>query len=296
MAKIIGKQENALKTFLERLNRTNPSDLPSHLRVVASQAIELNSEIERQMWSKLISKTLKPRVLRRGMSPDELIRNIRSIESEYLKKRQDNYTLLTYLSVKPFWALQFNRTKRIDEARITLGDDLPVKFRNSRACMISKASPFVRSIHLTNQLPCRVTVKARSPEEAYHRAGKYLDRLRGIWTYLRTVNRRRWFGGLPPVPLNPVLRGPIETIHKGGGAICDELPNTWYYPDYPKRIVVQSLTDEVYKTLEVGETTIRKQLKRSKLAPFVLNAYSAYARSLDTIDVDRAFIQLWYIL
>jgi hypothetical protein len=93
-------------------------------------------------------------------------------------------------------------------------------------------------------------------------------------------------------PLNPILLGPIQTIHNSTGKLATE--NVWYEPDFFDSMPTSA---QVYwPQIREYEQLIRRRLRMVGYAERLRNCYIRYTRALDRQDLSVAFQSLWSLL
>jgi hypothetical protein len=141
----------------------------------------------------------------------------------------------------------------------------------------------------------RVSVWARSEHEAWEVANDALDLLRGLW------NMALLLGKLGPPfpegrrrPVNPIVRGPLHTLHTPSGKLAGGL--FWYEPIYAGPVEAPSPGTIYRSQMTKFEKDARRYLTRSPYRDKVEDVIRRYTRALDTRDWNTALVQLWSIV
>lgn len=243
------------------------------------------TEKRRIIWQAVLSTDKKVAISAKG-----LLIEINKITNGYLQKPLIRYILVTTLSIRPETKL-----KRIRFRGVTISflKTLNSKLRKSRSEVerISQSS-------LTTEIPnnyifTKVSVLARSVDEAVDKGLNALDTIRGTWNWLE--NRRHYFrmtfGTRKPV--NKIILGPLHTLHFPNGELATE--GWWYEAKRFSNLEPSSITQDV-ENLYIFQKKVRKNLAICKYAQEIERAIIIYTRALDEWDWDGAFLKLWGVL
>lgn len=146
---------------------------------------------------------------------------------------------------------------------------------------------------ITGYTPVRVSVRAKTYDEAYEKAFNSLDLLRGFWNL--HVNRRvglRSSSGIRK-PVNRIVLGPIHSLHKPSGELASEYP--LIEPDYVGPLRPHRLND-IWEGIEAFKREVRGSLARIPYPSELEGALLRYVRALDRRDWNTSFVQLWGLL
>ena len=95
------------------------------------------------------------------------------------------------------------------------------------------------------------------------------------------------------MPINPLVLGPLHTIHKPNGELASE--EWWYEPSY----IIPVFRFDVHKNSAVmykRENQIRTQIKRLPYQSELEDILIRYVRALDETSWHNTFLSLWRIL
>ena len=223
------------------------------------------------------------------VTANALIREMSKLENEYEKRAKDRFVLATSISVKDLAAL--SKTE-ISGCRITFNRYLPAKF--DPAAIADMAEEYIIGNLPTRYSVARVSVQARSEDEAFERALDAVDLLRGVWnlyfnrrSLLRSSSGRR-------KPVNEILLGPVHTLHRPHGKLVSDRA-FWYEEDYVGPVQSQGLANS-WPLLKKFERRIRRKLTQHNYRQDVEDAIRRYGRALDSRDWNTAFLRLWSLL
>lgn len=205
-----------------------------------------------------------------------------------LNKPDETYHLLTSISVSrsfPFKNIVVNDCR----LRFFAKRDYPKKYRD-RAKVIKSVNPLLKCEH-DNYLKCIVTVTARYPAAAAHKALAALDYLRS--TICLSGNPRVEFNWGPSSdkPMNIVRLGQAHTLHdKNGKALTD---NVWYEPNFYEHSVDLTKNANHYREL-FGK--IDATFSDSTFGKKLIESLIRYARAGDEKDANTGFLKLWSVM
>lgn len=228
-----------------------------------------------------------------ALSSDRVIEEIRTLEKEYLSKREQKFILISTLSINPQKHKLPNL--QIDRNRITFSPKIADKFIK-HIVENQNIKWHIRKNKTPNDYTwTMITVSAKSIHNAVQKALRALNLFRGELNYLINYGNRTFSFGSKPKPINKILFGPIHTLHKPDGELVDDI--YWYEEEcfelsktYYNNTVGDS--DKIINCL----SGFRKQLNKSKIKDILENAILLYNAALDSYSFDTAFIKLWATL
>jgi len=228
-----------------------------------------------------------------ALSSDSVIEEIRTLEKEYLSKREQKFILVSTLSINP------KRHKlpnlQIDRNRITFSPKTAKKF--IKHIMESQSTQWLPH---KNKIPnnytwAMVTVSAKSIHHAAQKALRALNLFRGELNYSINYGQRHFSSGGTPKVINKILYGPIHTLHKPDGELVDDI----YWQEEENFELVNTYRDNTagyFDKIMNSISGFRKQLSKSKIKDILENAILLYNAALDSYSFDTAFIKLWATL
>lgn len=154
----------------------------------------------------------------------------------------------------------------------------------------------------------RVTVRAKSPEDAQRLADESLEVILGAWNF--AINYRQGipvYSG-PPAAINRIVSGPLYTLHHSTGkAATDDL---WYREDLrwlplPSQIsqhwasmarTIQQIRNSIRRTTHPKKKMSCGKTKRETVREELYRILQRYNAALSETGTDAAFLQLWALL
>ncbi|MGX9524334.1 hypothetical protein ACXHWJ_08395 [Alcaligenes nematophilus] len=133
-----------------------------------------------------------------------------------------------------------------------------------------------------------VSLKAKSPAAAFHKAMRSLDLQRAIWCLMGNSQMQITFGTRSLKPINTIRLGGHHTVHCEDGKEARE--GIWFEPGY-----VETKLFGFAKPALVRKNS-RWALQRIGLSPYkadIISALVRYVRALDEADANTAFLRLW---
>jgi hypothetical protein len=223
-----------------------------------------------------------------GEFDDASIRRRMEISQKaYLKQPNQPYVLLSTISLRHTEKLT---SRRYDNAVVTFMKDKPRKFklpqRIDKPWQPTDAHPLGYTFVQTRVL-------ARDEISAGELALQRLDVLRAIWNLFYGYGVKHiTFGGSRTQPINPIVLGPIHTLHHPSGTPATEL--FWSVPNYGEPNTVKTLEES--KKLRRFERWIRRQLRKSQIGTKAVDLLIRRVRALDEADRLASFLKLWSCL
>jgi hypothetical protein len=220
------------------------------------------------------------------LSGSSIISEVSKLKNAYLRQPEKQYILLTSLSVDYDNLLA---RRKISDCTIILSKSLPKKF--NRDAIIPLTFDKSPSTYTTVQ----ISTKALSHPAAVQDALGAIDLLRGIWNLFFNHRRVRSSTTGKTKPVNPILLGPIHTLHNPDGSLATE--TFWYDPDYTTPIKCKNLEKELQDFIKY-EKMVRKNLSKLPVEyrKYVEEGIIRYAQSLDLGDFHKSYLKLWGVL
>ena len=261
------------------------------LRLIVETNFHFNTNVPEAERSGIVFEAFKENA--RHANPDErtLRASILKQEQTFLNRPVVDYVLATSLSATRPSSLY---RKSLDGAFFYFSDALPRSFARDK---IELPSNWTRHLEFpSGHMATRVRVKARSDHEAFKKSIDSLDFLRGIWNYSinRRINDEFTIGGVSP-SINKIRLGSAHTLHFPDGRLAS--PAVWYeIADDRLASLDPKIIDWVLTSEE--ESIFRKHYKKldEKYQAFLKEGLIRYARSLDSLDEESAFLKMWSLL
>jgi hypothetical protein len=255
---------------------------------VLYSALKIPSDLPTHEVMDIVHIAIRNVATRNELSSDKLIREISSLERQYVKRPYETFVLITSLSIN---YSDHIRRRTIANCRITINKRVPKQF--VRKPVLDRAPNFLHADLPTQYSAVQVSVQARSEFEAQEKALDALDLLRGIWNLCLNQWGYTRSSGFKREPISQVLVGPLHTLHKVNG----ELATTtfWFDPEYIGPVKCIDLGNHG-KLLQAEEQKIRRSLAKNPFKEEVEAAIRRYAKAMDTRDRNASFLELWGIL
>lgn len=240
------------------------------------------SEVGGIVWKGVFAAAKKGKI-----TADSLKIEISKGERSFLNLPHTEFVVVTNLSL----AQNVSLTRRPRKGSVISISGIDYgKF--NRAQIINHAQPLLSANLPTNYPVARVSLKARTPNEAAIIALNDLDFLRGLWNLrLNKGSFKITFGG-KKMPVNQIFIGPIHTIHRTDGSLATQ---QFFYEQSFSGTVICPDAQSFDRAQEFEKSTIKK-LNKSKYSETIVKAVQRYGRALDDTDFSAAFLRLWSIL
>lgn len=258
--------------------------------VLLNSMLSFHKEIPEIAKSRIINSATFQVGKKGKITSDALLNDIIEHEKSYLAKKPERFTLISGISIYRFITLP---KLSYGGAHIKIEANLNKKYIRIRNKILEDARNSLSNDLPNDYMSVKVSVSARSAEEAAEKALDALDFIRGIWNL--HINRRqgiRISSGLRE-PVNKIILAPIHTLHKLNGKMATG--NWWYEPQYQGPVSVYSEKGNItnlYKFL--GH--VRKLMHACRYKDAVEKGVIRYVRALDARDWDDSFLRLWGVL
>ena len=258
--------------------------------VVLNSMLSFHKEIPEIEKSNIINSATFQVGKKGKITADALLNEIIEREQSYLDKKPERFTLISGISIYRFYHLA-NSFIRWCTCKIEA--NLNKKYIKTRNKILEGARNSLSNDLPNDYMSVKVSLSARSAEEAAGKALDALDFIRGVWNL--HINRRqgiRLSSGLRE-PVNKIILAPIHTLHKLNGKMATG--NWWYEPQYQGPVSVYSEKGNIanlYKFL--GH--VRKLMHSCRYKDAVEKGVIRYVRALDARDWDDSFLRLWGVL
>jgi hypothetical protein len=262
----------------------------TELVAILNTMIEFREELPETEARKILNQATFAAGLNGDITAESIIKHVKRLEREYLRKPYVKYKLLTDISTSPHLVLPgFN----ILDASISINPRLNKLAWKSRSDLLQNAKHSISCDLPANYSSICVSVKARSPFEAADLALDKLDFLRGIWNLWK--NRGQWMriSSGKRSPVNVFVLGPIHTLHDTTGKATADA--WWFEPNYQGPISVFSDRKNVGNML-VFTRNFRELFNKSNYKSEIAAAMLRYVRALDSTNWNDAYLRLWGVL
>ncbi len=136
-------------------------------------------------------------------------------------------------------------------------------------------------------------MRARTEAAAFNEALETLDFLRGVWNFWINSGVSMRHSSGPRKPVNPILLGPTQTLHRPSGALATDV--FWCQPQHEQFDTVYSPLAKLAK-ISTFESKVRARLGEISYGRNLRNLLVRYVRALDSVDYYVAFNRLWSVL
>lgn len=210
--------------------------------------------------------------------------------AEMFKRERKNYLLISSLSIKSFPV-----KKMLLDGCVIRPLASRKKFPIPNLVKLQRGAQFVERQSASKYQLVSVSVSARTMHEAYSRATRALDLLRGVWTVFVDYSPHP-FSLLSTKSQRPgiIHSGPLQTLHKLDGTLAFG-DIYWYDPLYFEDYEPLELQDGWAK-VDRNRRNVFRRLKKSPMKSDVEDVFVRYAIALDQTDFDVSFLHLWGIL
>ena len=256
--------------------------------IVLGSMVTLNDEIPEVEGRKIVQGAISAVAKRGRISPTPLLKELSQREQVYLRRPREEFILATSLSIR--YSKLLKPITRFG-CTIRFHDRLPSKIDQSE--VLDTAYKRLRGEPPKGYASVIVGTHARSAYDAVESAFKTLDLVRGIWNLFYNEFSDLRMSYARPKPVNPVLLGPVHTLHRPNGELATD--TVWYQPEYQEPVRAKDLRPK-WRELQRYTRIVEKGLNKIKYREEVEEAFRRYAQALDTWDLNSAYIKLWGLL
>src|SRR5690606_1471827 len=133
------------------------------------------------------------------------------------------------------------------------------------------------------------TLHAPDPPWALYRVRHLVYQRRALWNFF--LSRSSWTKYIGrPKPLNPILWGPLTTVHRPTGKKLASVQPS-YESEFHSR--PQPMTDPELKKLLAFERTYSRRVEKSPIRRKLEGILLGYVQAFDHSDPTQAFQALW---
>ncbi|MCH7685224.1 MAG: hypothetical protein IH899_00835 [Planctomycetes bacterium] len=251
---------------------------------------ELNETDSWLIASQAIRTVISKQGSGKPILPSDFIASGDKVAAAYFRQSVVDYILLTSLSVENLPA----RRIRICDCEISALANRG-KYTFPESLTIRRHDPpFSKHLKSTKYLAIAVRTSGRSEFEATDKALDAINLLRGLWTLFST--RGQWtmrMGSTKQIPIGVIHMGPVHTLHQLDGSPA--VDKFWYEPSYSGDMKLYKPKGG-WKSLEKLRQRAVRQMKHLPFGAEVERLIMRYIESLDQVNLDVAFVQMWSIL
>ncbi len=257
---------------------------------VLASSVPLSDDLPQIERVRIVRQAIVAAAEKGRITAKSLVAAVGALESSYLKAPRISYVVATSVSIKP---------GSIDTGRVSVtGSTLAFTRKLPRSFDRSPLSDRMRQNGHDklprNYLAARVSVTARSHDQAFALAMDRLDYLRGIWNFY--INRRIGFriSSGPRKPVNQIGLGPVHSLHLPDGRLASA-DRYWYEPDFVAVRPPHNLAD-LWGRVRREEGHVRNRVRSSEYSSELVSALIRYARALDGATLELCYLKLWSLL
>lgn len=288
--------EQSAQSLVLRMEKSRASagsfsgfDFFEHI-VILSGLLKINNTIPEIEQKRMLNQAVFAAGKSSPVTPSWILREVKALESAYLKQPLRQFILLSGISVNQNQRLSGCRS---EECHITFGKNPGKKARLARQDRLHEARSSILADPPHNYLPLAIRVSAKSPAEAGEMALDGIDLVRGLWNLWLNHNQSwRWSSGRLR-PINKIFLSPIHTLHNPDGSLASD--TWWYDPSYKQPMDCLWDKDKLSGMVKF-ESTVRRRVRKHQYANDVRNAVIRYGRALDSDDFNDVFLRLWGLM
>lgn len=258
--------------------------------VVLNSMVSLNKEIPPLEKRRIISQAIFQAGAKGKITAERLLSEMRSFESKYLRRPLQKYNLVTSISVNRVCKL---KRKKVYGCTISFCPFLPKVYGEGISEIIDHARHSITGEIPTNYMYVKVSVSAKSHDEAANKALDALDLMRGIWNFFENRKQDMRISSGKRNPVNKYILGPLHTLHKPNGKLATKI--WWYDLEYVYQIRPYDPSRAIEKLYKF-ESSVRKLIQKSKYSSDINTAILRYTRALDLTNWEDVFLRLWSVL
>jgi hypothetical protein len=214
-------------------------------------------------------------------------------EEEFARLPSEPFVLVTSLSARHFVDLT---GREVGDSIVTFDRYLPEPFysEHERARVIAQDQvigrlPKLGAGQMWAYVLARISVQARSHQEALESSLDTLDLLRGAWNLAINRNVEMRLSGGVRKPVNRLVLGPVHSLHDSDGRLVDESP--WIEDDYIGVLRAHNLRPD-WEYVKEYEHFVWQELSRIPYRRELKALIRRYARALDRRDWNTSFVRL----
>lgn len=257
---------------------------------ILESGLEFHEDVAIPDIRRLIRRAISNAATNGAVTEETLTKALHQVEVDYLKQPPTNYILITSINLSK----ELVPTRRnIGSTTIVFSRKLPKQF--NRAAIQEDVDRFIQKEKFNRLINVRVSVQARTSNDAINRALDSLDFVRGIWNFAinNQTRMRHTIGFQKHTPFNNIIIGPFHTLHSATGTPMED--TYWYEMNFPRDFKLYDLSKH-WNNISEWEVFIRRKLQKISYANELRDIFIRYTRSLDNSSYDIAFTKLWAVL
>lgn len=258
--------------------------------VVLNSMVIMDDTIPEIEKNRIVNQATFKAAAKGKIDSKSLLVEINRLETEYLKRPEKTFKLVTSISVDRFCNL---KSKKLNNCTVTFKSSLSLPYLKSISEIFDSARHSIIGDIPKNYKSVIITVNAKSNAEAANKALDSIDLLRGIWNLYENRKHGIRISLGKRKPVNKFILGPLHTLHETDGKLATQ--TWWYDPEYVYQIDPFNPSKDLEKIYKF-EKTVRKLLNRNKYSKDIVSSILRYTRALDLANWEDAFLRLWSVL
>jgi hypothetical protein len=247
--------------------------------------IDFNQAIVWKLRKKAVRESLYKALRNGDMREQTFIDEVDAQLRNFLATRQEQYSLLTTISVS---GERIFNTLNILRCKIRFIEGLFPKKYAERQMQEGFNLPTQPTPH--NFQKIIITTEARHPHEAVHKCLASLDTYRALCCLF--VNPRMQIAfSTEKTPINIMVLGGLHSLHKANGRLNNRA-EYWYEP-YPRPRAPVTIQPDRAKTIRHKIDRVISRIERSQYKQRLYSSLLRYVRALDETDENSAAIKAW---
>lgn len=219
-----------------------------------------------------------------------LLKALRKAVADFLRKDETPFALVSTLSLR---SGDWERKISVGNVTLSIRPDVTSKTKSARIELFEDAKHLLGGPLPGGYSYVTARVKARSPNDAFHKGMRAINLIRGIWNlYTNRQTSRILAHSGKWSAINKVVLGPFHTVHLTNGALATQ---EWFYqPNF--YVGPKPASNADLKKHRVFEGKVRRRLNRILYRPYLEDAIIRYSSALDNFDWNACFLELWGVL
>lgn len=255
--------------------------------ILLNSGIVLNEQISQREKQNIIRRAVVAAGQEGAITSQKILNQINELQTQYLTSPVKKFQIITSISLSH--TLSLSRLS-VDNCHISFLSNIPQLIQKEREKVLSNARHSVIGALPNNYKYVRISLSAKSIDQAVGIAFDALDLIRAVWNFYLNRLKGIRISSAKRIQVNDIVLGPIHTLHDERGKLATE--TWWFEPDYrePTKTLTQvNKMDKMYLFL----SKIRAHLKRNNYASDLKAAIIRYGRALDLPNWEASFLQLW---
>jgi len=256
---------------------------------VLTSMVEFSEELTWEKKFDLAEEGAIAAVKANAREPAKFLSHIAKAAKTYASLPKQKYVLYTSINLPgdadvPRW--------KTGGVTVSFPRSFPKKVRPVRDAVFKQHGGLFRVTSEPRMKVVRAAVTARTGDEAAAACLAALDLLRGYWNFFKAKSSRISIIGAKR-PVNAVFIGPLHTMHAGDGALLEQ--KFWYDSEFSPAIQLADIHERDSALLK-SVKKVERALSSHPYAKTLQDAFTRYARALDSADFDQVVLKLWSLL